>query len=172
MKKALVVGTLSLLLSGCGGGGGDGDSFIGAANLSVRTSPSTIDTGDRTQVTIDVSDVHENGILLKVRIPAALAYVPASAFLIVDDNDIDIGPDKNVADNNRRFLVFFLDQNDFDDNGSGKVQFQLVGNDSVSDGEIEVDADVNDPLVNDDNEFDVTSPEFGAEDATDITVTN
>lgn len=171
--KHLLLSTLVLFAcSSCGSGGGGGDDFIGAANLSVRTSPSTIDTGDRTQVTIDVRDVHENGILLKVRIPAGLAYVPSSAFLVLNDDEIDIGPDKNVADNNRRYLVFFLDDSEFDEDGAGVVKFQLVGNDSVADGEIEVDADVNDPLVNDNNEFDIEAPEFGAEDSTGITVTN
>lgn len=163
----------SLSLVGCGGGGGGGgssDEFVGAADTQIEASPSEIDTGDRTQVTIEVSQVHENGIVLKVRYPKGLSYVPGSALLVVDDENLDIGPQKNVTKDNNTYLVFFLTAGQFGEQGEGKVVFQLTGNAAVSDGVIEVDADVNDPLVNDDNEFSPSKPEFGAESSTDIAV--
>ena len=172
MKKLITLALLALTLPACGSGGGGGDSFIGAATVNVRTSPNRIDTGDRTLVNIDVSDMHEDGILLKVRFPSALAYVPGTAFLEINGNETDISPDKNVADSNRRFLVFFLDRSDIDENQTGKVIFQLVGNNTVSEGNIEVDADVNDSLIADEDEFSASSPEFGEESSASIEVTN
>ncbi|MBX7145399.1 MAG: hypothetical protein K1X79_13185 [Oligoflexia bacterium] len=170
----ILISTLACMpLQGCGGGGGgDGGGFIGAATLSVQAEPHTIDTGDRTQVTIQIRDIHPNGILLKVRFPKGLAYVPNTSFLEVDDNQVDVGPDKNVTKDSKTFLVFFLDPSDFTPEESGSLTFQLVGNEAVTDGLLEVDADVNDPLVNDDNEFSANTPEFGAEDSVDVEVTN
>ena len=175
LLSALMASALcSVLLTGCGGGGGGGggDNFIGAANLRVKASPKKIDTGDRTQITIEVSEVNEAGILLKVKFPKGLSYVLSSAFLNVDSNEIDIGPDKNLTKDNDTYLVFFLTKADFGSEAQGSVTFQLVGNSVVSEGQIEVDADVNDPLVDDNTEFNVDTPEFGAEDSTDIEVTN
>lgn len=177
MKKLLLSSVfcslLCLPLQGCGGGGGGGgDDFIGAANITLEAKPGKIDTGDRTLVTIQIRDIHPNGILLKVRMPKGLAYVPNTSFLNVGDNQVDVGPDKNVTKDSKTFLVFFLDPSDFNPEDSGELTFQLVGNEAVTEGLIEVDADVNDPLVNDDNEFSANTPEFGAEDSVDIEVTN
>lgn len=162
------------LLSSCGGGGGGGDDFVGAGLVTVRSSPSTIDTGDRMLVTAEVSDLHENGILLKFRYPAGLDYVLDSAELLPQgtDNPSDIGPAVNAQQDGETFLVFFLQRSQFGSEERGTVSFQLEGIDRVQSGEIEVDADVNDPLVDDSAEFDPESPEFGAEDATSVSVTS
>jgi hypothetical protein len=169
-KISLVVSVFTLCSCGVGGGGGGGSDFVGAAETSVEASPSTIDTGDRTEVKIDISDVHPNGIVLKVRIPKGLSYVPSSAFLTLDDDPIDIGPKKNVTKDNYVYLVFFLTQAQFGDDGQGRISFQLVGNSSLEDGKIDVDADVNDPLKNDDTEFNASNPTFEPEASTDIEV--
>jgi hypothetical protein len=77
----------------------------------------------------------------------------------------------NEQKDNTRYLVFFLDQDLFGDDGRGTLTFQLKGSDKLTEGRIEVDADVNDPLVNDNNEFSVSNPEFGAEDDVTVDVT-
>lgn len=162
----------TLVLCGCdSGGGGGGDTFVGAAELQLNASPSEIDTGDRTEVSIELSNVHENGILLKIRYPKGLSYVPGSALLLVDNQEIDIGPQKNVTKDNVTYLVYFLTAGQFGEEGEGTVVFQLTGNSAITDGLIEADADVNDALVNDDKEFNVNEPEFGTEAQADISVT-
>ncbi len=170
LRTAIISASL-LMLSSCGGGGGGGSDFIGAAEVSVRVSPHKIDTGDRAEVSIDVSTVHPNGIFLKVRIPKALSYVLNSAELEIDGQNIDIGPKKNVTKDAYTYVVFIFSQDDFGSDNRGKVRFQLAGNSAIQDGLVEVDADVNDPLVNDNNEFNVDSPEFGAESDASIEVT-
>jgi hypothetical protein len=174
--------TASLLsiatFSACGGGGGGGDSFSGAANVSVRTAPSRIDSGDRTQVTIELSDVHENGIAVKIRYPVGLRYVPSSSFLLIDEKEIDVSPtvEQKVTSEDVSYLVFYLRQAQFrrssqEYNGeSGILTIQLEGRDTVIDGEIEVDPDVDDPSEDNQSEFDIENPEFVAEGSASIEV--
>lgn len=175
MRKSccfIVASFLLSALSSCGGGGGGGGgSFIGAANVSVTTSPSRIDTGDRSEVRIEVSDVHENGIFLKVRVPKQVSYVLNSALLELDNQTADIGPQKNATKDSHTFIVFIFTQEQFGTDNRGTVVFQIAGDSAIEDALVEVDADVNDPLVKDDTEFDISSPEFGAESDASIEVT-
>lgn len=185
MKKSLSRMTLVVLaatigLMGCGGGGGGSDSgsFFGAANVDVRTTPSRIDSGDRTQVSIELSDVHENGIAVKIRFPAGLRYVPGSSFLMIDDKEIDVDPTIIQTDESEdlTYVVTYLTQNQFrrtseEYNGeSGTLLLQLEGRKSVINGEVEVDPDVDDPSEGNDVEFDIRNPEFAAESSASIEV--
>ncbi len=165
-----VAACLALLSCGGGGGGGDSDSFVGAANVSIRVNPSDIDTGDRMLVSMDISEVHPIGIILKVRYPRCLSYVLNSATLTVDESEVDIGPAVNSADDRVNYLVFFLSQSSFNADRKGKISFQLEGNARVSEGQVEVDADVDDPLIDNTVEFDIENPEFGAEDSAMVEV--
>lgn len=167
---ATAVVTLPLLSCGGGGGGGD-DSFVGAAIVAISASPTEIDTGDRTLVSTEVIEVNEDGIALKFRFPTELNYVPASARLLVDNNDEDASPDVMTDVDDSTFLVFYLSENDFGSNGEGRLEFQLEAQDELSNQEIEVDADVDDPLIENDEEFDPENPEFGAEDSVIVDVT-
>jgi len=155
-------------LSIAGGGGGGG--FIGAAIVSINLSPSVIDTGDRTQIETWISEVHENGIILKFRYPAGLTYVRDTAILEANEQQLDIGPAKNVASGNYRYLVFFFTREQFGEDNYGKLTFQLEGKAVVADGKVEVDADVDDPLIDNSVEFDPRNPEFVAEDEAGIKV--
>ncbi len=123
------------------------------------------------QISTEIESVHENGILLKFKIPASLEYVTGSSTLEIDSDPQDATPAVNEQKDNTRYLVFFLDQDLFGDDGRGTLTFQLKGSDKLTEGRIEVDADVNDPLVNDNNEFSVSNPEFGAEDDVTVDVT-
>lgn len=168
----LALGALLMTVPGCGGGGGGGgdDDFLGAAVVDVGASPRSFDTGDRTVIRAFLSEVNDDGLMLKFRFPKELRYVLESAALIVDDNDRDISPKVKVTVDNDNYLVFFLAQDDFDDNQRGVVEFQLEADDTVTDGEIEVDPDVDDPLINNNTEFDPENPEFGAEASVNVNV--
>ena len=183
MRASLMLPLLALSLAaslvGCGGGGGDDSSdFSGAATVSLSLAPSDIDSGDRTLVSVYVGDVHANGIALKFRYPDGLVYVPKSSMLVVDEKEIKISPRVNVTstDGGSTYLVYFLSQKLFKRvkevyNGEpGTVQFQLVGKSAITDGLVEVDADVDDTNVDNDTEFNVATPEFLAEDMQSITV--
>jgi len=174
----LCTALLSLATACGGGGGGGGEDFVGAATVSIRLQPSTIDSGDRTQVTIDIGDVHENGIALKVRFPDGLRYVPSSAALEVNDEESKLTPSVNALaeDDSSIYLVFYLSQSLFRRGGAeyqgemGSLKLQLEGRTVVRDGKVEVDADVDDPQESNETEFTLSNPEFAAEDEASIRV--
>lgn len=177
---ASIVAGLLVALTACGGGGGGGggDPFYGAANVNVRTTPSRIDSGDRTQVSMELSEVHENGIAVKIRFPAALRYVPASSFLNVGSKEIDVTPTVIQTDQSEdvTYVVFYLTQSQFKRSSgeyrgeSGTLLIQLEGRREVIEGEVEVDPDVDDPAEDNAVEFDINSPEFAAEGSARIEV--
>lgn len=179
LTTVLLASLATSSLCGCGGGGGDDSSgFSGAANVSMSVNPSNLDSGDRALVRVDVSDVHINGIALKFRYPAGLVYVPNSAFVIVDEKKTAIKPRVNAvtSDDESVYLVFYMPQKLFRRQGqeysgeSALVELQLVGKLATSDGLVEVDADVDDPGVADSLEFNISKPEFLAEDQQSISV--
>ncbi len=180
MFSLAVQGCIAASMLGCGGGGGGGsDAFVGAATVSIDLVPSRIDSGDRTQVTSYVGDVHPNGIALKYRFPEGLIYVPDSAKLEMDQRKVSLSPTVNVFDSkeNSTYLVFYLSQSLFRTAGeeytgaAGKIILQLEGRGVVRDGKVEVDADVDDPLEDNSSEFSIDNPEFSAADSASISVT-
>jgi hypothetical protein len=177
-KNSLIAFSLVAAI-GCGGGGGGGaDEFVGAARVSVRCSPQNIDSGDRTQVSITLSQVHENGIAVKVRFPVGLKYVPSSSFLKVGERELDASPAVNATSETEEmnYVVFYLTQGQFSRTTqeyageAGTLLIQLEGRKTVTDGEIEVDPDVDDPAEDNSTEFDITSPEFISEASASISV--
>jgi hypothetical protein len=174
----LLVATITSTAIGCGGGGGGGGEFVGAANVSVRCTPKKIDSGDRTQVRIELSNVHENGIAVKIRYPSGLRYVPSSSFLMINERELDASPTVNSTSDKEdlTYLVFYLSQSQFRRSNqeysgeSGTLLVQLEGRDTVVDGEIEVDPDVDDPAEDNSVEFDIASPEFISEASASISV--
>jgi hypothetical protein len=161
-----------LTLIGCGGGGGGGsdDTFSGAALVAISSTPSEIDAGDRTKLVIDISQVHPDGIALKLRFPDGLRYVANSSVVVVNDNESDSGPAVNVSKDGYVYLVYYFTKARFGENSSGELQIELEGVTGISDGDIEVDADVDDPLISNSSEFSVDNPEFQTQDASQIRV--
>lgn len=164
-----------LLTIGCGGGGGGSDAFVGAARVSMTIAPSTIDSHDRARVTIEIENVIDTGIILKIRYSDKLLYADNTAklFLEGDTDGKQLTPAFNGADGNKTYLVFFLARSQFGDvssNGSSEdpstpatLTFELIGQSKLVDGTVEVDPDVNDPTIPDSTEFDVNNPQFEAE---------
>ncbi|MCO6430954.1 MAG: hypothetical protein J5J00_08845 [Deltaproteobacteria bacterium] len=154
---------LATSLFGCGGGGG-GSNFAGAALVRISAQPRTIDVGDQTQIRITISDVHQNGIALKIRYPSDLEYVRNSAILQVEGEEVDLAPAVNTSDGDDTFLVFFLSNDTFGKDDRGELFVELEGKAENEDAGVEVDADVDDPDIDNDSEFSVDMPEFSAED--------
>ena len=100
-----------------GGGGGNGDEFVGAATVNIRVSPNSIDAGDRAQVKIQIKNVIETGILLKVRYPTKLSYANKTARIKLDSDDVSTALDPNVTGETTdwKYLVFFLPRSAFGD---------------------------------------------------------
>jgi hypothetical protein len=127
---------------------------------------------------MELSDVHENGVAVKIRFPGGLRYVPSSSFLNVGSKEIDVTPTVIQTDESEdlTYVVFYLTQAQFkrgsgEYNGeSGTLLIQLEGRREVSEGEVEVDPDVDDPAEDNAFEFDINSPEFVAEGSASIEV--
>lgn len=174
MKKLLRAGILAIVLSGCGGGGGGGGGYVGAALVSIDASPTRIDPGDRTELTINLSEVDDNGIALKIRFPIALKYVSDSTTLEVDglDDPISLTPNITTRADDFRYVVYFMRRSRFGESNQATMKLQLEGVEEASDVVVGVDPDVDDPNISNGAEFDASNPEFGAEDQVTIQVKN
>ena len=158
--------------SSCGGGGG-GNSYIGAAIVNVDTQPTKIDPGNRTFVKIGISDIHPNGILLKIRFPVGLKYATQTASLNVDGKKSVVNPIYNLKSSDEFiYLVFVFSQEIFGKSNLGTLNLQLEGVSEIKDGKIEVDPDVDDPTIPNNMEFTVANPTFSSEAETKIKVIN
>lgn len=167
---AVLLLTSLVLMTGCGGGGGGGSS--GPANISVSADPEKIDAGDVMTVTVPISDVNEDGIMLKIRTPVGLDYVNDSGYLEVDGTSLNLDPDFYKTDTKFNYLVYFLSRNLFGESNAGVLTVKYLGTAAVAAGTVDVDADVDNPDLSDSAQFDVTNPQFTAEGSDKVVVKN
>jgi hypothetical protein len=163
----------SLFLNFCGGigggGGGGSSSPSEPASVLIDASPRVIDSGDRTAVTVDIRDVNDLGIALKLRYPSGLDYVVGSAHIEVNGKTFSaISEGSEKTSGSVTYLVFYFSKDIFGDN-SGTLTLTLQGNSAV-DSIIEVDADIDDPTLSNNVEFNISDPKFDAQDSTSIEV--
>lgn len=172
VKFLLLFVIAPFFLSACGHGGDGDDDFVASAIVTAKSKPSIIDTGDRSQINIYTSQVHANGILLKIRFEKALKYVPDSSFVIVKDENMkeQATPLFNDEDSKYTYLVFFLSRSQFGEDNKGKVVFELKGIKSQKNNVVEVDPDVDDPDISNDKEFNIKKPEFSPDSVAYVTV--
>jgi len=154
----------SFVIAACGG---DGDSPFrsGTAYVSVEADPENIDVGDKTFVRVRIDDIKEEKFFLKVRFPPGLKYLERTSYIEIDGRDESRNPDKNFvgAEDGRNYIVYFLSKEELGDERDTTISFDLVGRGRVSSGKIEVDADLDDPSINNNEEVTAESPLFGAE---------
>ncbi len=165
----------SLMGSSCFDGSSSGPTVQPPAEARIRTSPEQIDTGDRTEVEVELFDFVEDEIAIKIKYPLGLVYVSETAFLVLDGELVDIGPDEEESDSTDTYLVFYFSTDDLvdaDGNALSRMEliFELEGNEDVSDGTIEVDIDLDNPDVSNSSEFAVATPKFDAQDSNFIQV--
>jgi hypothetical protein len=163
MKRLLTL-LLVTILSSCGGGGGGGGSDTNfAGELSLDLERDNLDSGDLTQVRIEVRDLNKSGAILKVRSSTSLRYVRNTAALFPDrDEELRVSPSTDEATENERYLVFFLSSEDA--LGGDFIQLELTMKATKGDDDafIELDLDNNDANIPDSKEFSVESPRFSA----------
>jgi hypothetical protein len=171
-NKLLATLTLSLasLVTACGGGGGGGGGEQQPAQLSLSVSPTEIDTGDRITAEVEIDSITSGSIALKVRIPTGLRYVAASSKLRIGEGFINYEPTTVAAASDYRYIVYYLGVATLEPEDHGTLKFVLSGASGVEDGEVEVDADVDDPAVANSKEFNVSDPKFDPQDAVSISV--
>ncbi len=162
MKKikylALIIG-FACLSSACGGGGGSGSSDDQPGELSIQIAPDAIDTGDRTTVRFFITEPNPDGIIVKVRFPLGLRYVIGSSELVIGGVTTRTAPTNSVSDSTYRYLTYFFREGFLIEN-SAELRFRLSGVEAVTSGAIEGDIDLNDPTIDDQDEFSVSTPNF------------
>ena len=170
-----IVLSVSILSCGLGGGGGGGNELI-AADVSISADPREIDSGDRVRITVFLSDVKEDGVLLKFRYSNKFAYVRNSSLLNVNGDDVKVSPaaEDSVGPelNGETYLVYDLPHSAFGDEDNAEFQFVIEGVGKITNGDIEVDADFNDPHETISQKFSILSPEFEAKAFVEVTVTD
>jgi hypothetical protein len=166
--------TLALAFApACGGGGGGGSSPEGElaiADTAIEVSPATIDAGDQMLVKVFVSQVRNDGVLLKVRFPIGLSYRRASSFIVVDGVSLDVDPNFQETSGGFNYLVFDFSRALFGESNFGEVRVTLDGVGPVTSGKVEVDPDLNDQSLLPSQKFDAGVPQFDAEDSEDVIV--
>jgi hypothetical protein len=164
--KRLILSIFILILASCGGGGGGGgggvsDNYEG--DLHIELERDHIDSGDLNRITIDVTNLNQNGSVLKIRTSPSLKLVRKSAILFPDrSEERPISADADVGNENERFTVFFLYPSDALDDDYVSLEFTLKAVSGDEDGFIEVDLDNNDPNTSDSSEFSLSQPRFTA----------
>jgi len=161
-----------LIFFGCSSGGGGGSAATEAATLSISISPRIIDAGDTTEIRVDITSLDEDGIALKIRYPTGLSYVLDSSFIEVGDALLDAGPDFDETSTDFNYLVYFLSWADFDGTDTGALIFRLRGESAVDSGFVAADADLDDPLTDNEDEFDVDAPQFTEQVSVEVRVEN
>ncbi len=160
LRAALYLFLLTSCLVACGGGGGGGGvSDDLAATVEVAASPGVIDTGDRTTVTVYIDNVNQDGVAVKVRFPSGLRYILGTSSVEINGDTFAVAPTSNVSDEKNSYLVYYFSKNLFED-FSGYLVFKLLAISKVTSGAVEVDADLNDPAIDDQDEFQVATPNF------------
>ncbi|MCB0325457.1 MAG: hypothetical protein KDD69_17865 [Bdellovibrionales bacterium] len=156
---------------GAGGGAGSRGDPVGPAFAEITVFPSVIDSGDRTDVEVFIDQIVEDAIAVKIGFPAGLQYVTESAMYEVGGELYDAGPDAAGAGTDVSFVVFYIEPEDLlGGEESFFIHLQLVGVSDVADGRVGVDIDIDDPLVDNDEEFDPATPLYDAQDDDDIRV--
>ena len=164
-----IQGAVCLLIAVCSCGIGpsnddEGDSSEGdPAQISLTVSPTIIDSGDRMDVYVTVSDLTQDDIAVKVRFPKQLSYVYDSSSLTINETIYDASPLSDDTDSTYRYLVYYFNREDFEPQGEGVLYFSLDGESDVASGTIGIDSDFDDSQVDDRYEFDVANPQFDAQ---------
>jgi len=167
-----VVGSLGLL-AGCGSDNkNDSPVASGTAFVDINANPDSLSVGDATLIVARVDDVKDDAIILKIRFPTGMSYLPDSSYIEVNGEDIARAPDIVFTSQSERrnYVVYFLNRAEIDDEDNTRVSLQLVGNSRVTDGRVEIDADLDNPIIANDREFTSDNPLFDAEADTFIEV--
>jgi len=166
MKSPYLILVSFILLLGCGGGGGS-TLPEGPAKVAVTVDPKNIDTGDRTQVTVNISNFKVEGVILKVKFPIALSYVLFSSFIEISGDLIDASPTVTESDTTDTYLVYELSKEELGIGPTTKFSliFELDGDEDVADGTVGIDADLDVGEA-----FDITKPQFDAISEADLIV--
>lgn len=157
---------MCLACGGIGGGGGGGGSDTNdPGEIALTLDRSHIDSGDIARVRVDVFDINENGVVLKLKFTKALSFMRGSAFFYKDeDKERAVTPNFDTSDADSRYLVFIFSRRSAYGKSHISLDLDLKAIAGDPEGYIEVDLDNNDPIVPDSQEFSASNPRFSAQE--------
>ena len=166
--KQLFLLLVILATASCGGGGGGGSDPYYPGEVSLQATPTSVDTGDRVAVKVQVVNPNTRGVVVKVRFPAELSYVTRTSFLKVDGVAARREPDKKGTSSadSKYYLVYIMPQSELGNDQFGEITLALRADTKSDSAKIEVDIDIVDPSKS--SQFELSAPEFTAQDDTDI----
>ena len=178
MKNLIVSISILILcfaLTSCGGGGGGGDQItpppLVGAHVEIALSNDTIGVGDRFRTTVTLSDVDDNGVIVKIRFPSALFYIIDSSVLTADGESMAIEPFVGPrTTSSETVMAYYFPRSAFGGSTEGELVFNFRGGSVLESGKIEVDEDIHNPDKTLPQQFSIRNPLFSAEDSKDITV--
>lgn len=172
--KFLLILFMTCILPACGGGGGGGSSLeaeLKGALVSIEATPKKLLIGDRTLVTVAIREVHENGVIVKLRFPSNVRYVENTSFLKVGRESVDVSPLEGPKKSGESiYIAYYFSLDSFNKDRQGILELQLRGTTAASPVDVEVDSDSHDPTKDPAEEFRIKQPFFGAEDLVRIEV--
>ena len=174
LAAAMLACSLALCLAcgGVGGGGGGGGSGTNdPGELALTVDRSHIDSGDIARVRVDVFDINENGVVLKLKFTNSLSFMRGSAFFYKDeDKERAVTPNFDSSDADARYLVFIFSRRSAYGRSHISLDLDLKAVAGDPKGYIEVDLDNNDPVVPDSQEFSAKNPRFSAQERSGIRI--
>jgi len=161
------------MLIGCGGGGGGPSASAGnPAAASIQVSPRTIDSGDRSLVTVELRDIQvedSNGMIIKLVIPDSLDFLTTTPLFSRRDLDDVLIDARTFNGSNVQYILFYVDMASIPiSRREAEISFLVEGTELLSPSTVAVDVDVTD--VDDRQTFSVNNPRFTALSSTTIEV--
>jgi len=161
------------MLIGCGGGGGGPSASAGnPAAASIQVSPRTIDSGDRSLVTVELRDIQvedSNGMIIKLVIPDSLDFLTTTPLFSRRDLDDVLIDARTFNGSNVQYILFYVDMASIPiSRREAEISFLVEGTELLSPSTVAVDVDVAD--VDDRQTFSVNNPRFTALSSTTIEV--
>ena len=171
----LLLGLVTMVVAcgfgGGGGGGSDSDEVnVIPAQVGLNVSPRRLDTGDKTKITVFLTNLNEGGVQLKIRVPTNLDYVRSSSRIKINGEYESLDPNVVTSSTDKTYIVYFLSGNLLGDDNYGELELVLLGSGGVSSGTVELDADLDRPSLPTSERFAVASPQFEATESVGITV--
>ena len=165
-------------LPGLGGGGSGGtpeeelDDPLQAANVSISADPGSLGLGDRSLVSVAISEVNTTGVILKIRYTGTLRYVERSAAINLSESSTAVEPFSGPNGARTTYMAFYFPRSSFDADRSGRLTFQLraMSTETTNTTMVEVDTDVHDPRKRVSEEYNSEKPLFSAEDHVSLTI--
>jgi hypothetical protein len=154
---------------GTGGGGGGDRSANDPGDISLSVEKHDMDSGDFNRIHVDLFDINESGIILKFRYPSSIKYSKGSAVLFPGESEeFAITPYTEATSGKDRYLVFFISSDMAFGHGDLPLELDLKAITQDEEAFVEADLDNNDPRIDDNDEFRVSTPKFTAREHEDI----